>query len=447
MFKLHPKSASSQSQTVDESKIHTMQDDLADVGGGVLEQMPLQQGVEKQTIPVGSEVVFNELPDASFSNLPPAEVFQSKLPKQKLDLNLSQKAVQRMPVSDMGGFSVKDQPKTQAFFQQDQESFPNTKNAYLSNSVEQKTSNVASLDFGKQDKLSMEGVEFQPALQNSDKKSEGNDIKISKERVAVGGARKNQSLYALLTVFVLLCVGAAGAYYWMMQRDSEGVYVIEDDGKVTGGNIEESPDYTTVAVNTLLINNDGSDIREVISEAVTKVEGLFQGDVLQFVFARKDDPAKPLAMQEVISLLNLQLGQDLSNQMNDGVTWFLYNDVDGVKAGFSAKVLSVEVTKKLLEVEEHLLSHELQSVFIQSITPVEAIFNSSIYKTYSIRYLNLDSLQSQSIDYTFRNDSLILGTSKMATRAILDKLDQSNAQSQESSQSQMMKQDQINTSK
>lgn len=429
----------SQPQSIDGSKIHTMQDDLMGIEDVALSQSPLQTA-QKQPISSGNEIVFNNLSDASFSQMPPASALQSQLSQQKNTQSV--KPIQRMPVSDMNGVSFRKQPSADAV-QQEPIQHPNI--SEYSQLPEQKPSSIVSTEpvAEKTEKMSVEGIEFQPVSLSANNSFQNGTSAIKTSPVVV--TPKNRTIYALLAVFVLLCVGAGGAYYWIVRQNSDqSEYVIEDDGKATGEDLEEtiSADYTTTAINTLLINNDGSDITSVINEAVASVGELFQGDVFQFVFAKKNNPTSPLTMQEVMSLMHIQFSQDITNQMNDGVTWFLYNDVDGVKSGFSAKVLNVEVAKNLFKDEEPMLSQEVQNIFIRSITPVSTAFSDSLHRNYAIRYLNIDSLQSQSVDYTFRGDSLILGTSKMTIRAMLDKLDQGMAQIQIQEQAQVNAQNQ-----
>ena len=75
--------------------------------------------------------------------------------------------------------------------------------------------------------------------------------------------------------------------------------------------------------------------------------------------------------------------------------------------------------------EEPNLVSEISPLFLDtSFTAPKAVsFNSSNYANTQIYYLNLATMQNQplSIDYTIFNKKLIIGTSKMTLRSILDK--------------------------
>jgi hypothetical protein len=113
------------------------------------------------------------------------------------------------------------------------------------------------------------------------------------------------------------------------------------------------------------------------------------------------------------------------SSLADNFSLYIYNDQGNIRLGLAVDSKNDVSTKARMFNEEPNLVSEISPLFLDtSFTAPKAVsFNSSNYANTQIYYLNLATMQNQplSIDYTIFNKKLIIGTSKMTLRSILDK--------------------------
>lgn len=128
----------------------------------------------------------------------------------------------------------------------------------------------------------------------------------------------------------------------------------------------------------------------------------------------------PVTFATFSQKMGLSLSPQVVTALDKDFSLFIYNDIGKVRLGLALATSDGEKLRALLIQEEPQLPTELQNIFLAQYSITQGAFKTSAYKGIATRYINMTSSEELSIDYTLSSNQLIIGTSKMTLRSIID---------------------------
>lgn len=221
---------------------------------------------------------------------------------------------------------------------------------------------------------------------------------------------------------------SAGAYYFMIIRQPESSDLIVETPKANetpDQKNQDSVDYAQISETTtnyfnLDQNSSALEIREKMEEiGKTVAESNFAKPV-EFMIV--DSQNNPIDFKTFAEKLDIPLSTEILSDLGENFLLYVNNDSGKPRIGIIASLLNAEKAKSDLLQEEAMLANKLKNLFLtQDYVIDNKDFNSSQYKNFEIRYINVMSPEPLSIDYSITSDKLYFGTSKNTLRALLDK--------------------------
>lgn len=162
-------------------------------------------------------------------------------------------------------------------------------------------------------------------------------------------------------------------------------------------------------------------IKSEINDYVQKV--IAQNPSTPVEFLVTDSQNNPVGFDKFAALAGINLPSSVMTNLSTDFSLFIY--VDGGKARLGLEIGSKDLIstnlKNSLANEESNLPKDLESIFLVSgYTISNAAFNTSYYSGAEIRYFNIISPEELSVDYTIFRNKLLIGTTKMTLRSIID---------------------------
>ena len=246
-------------------------------------------------------------------------------------------------------------------------------------------------------------------------------------------ASKNGTLAILASILILVIVGS-GVYYFLstQKKNIEPAAVAlpaptapEPADERTQTPVPEptmelsptNPNYLPVD----LANSDSAALKSTLDEYVQKVQDSAIATPVEFLIV--DPGNNPVAFEIFAKKLGLTLSPALMANLGDSFSLFIYNDQDAMRLGLSVDSKNDARLKTGLSAEEKTLTQGLQPLIIPADYQFKSvIFNTGDYNGVAIRYLNASDTANLSVDYAISGKQLIIGTSKMTARMILDRI-------------------------
>lgn len=265
---------------------------------------------------------------------------------------------------------------------------------------------------------------YSPFLNASPPKKPTYEPKEEEKKPSRKDVKWGKILFASIVVVAILALAAGGYYFWITRKTpalppieeppiEEPVIVEEPQGKYNTDSpnyllVDTEKNFTPSAIQELLLNT-GSEIKEEnISEPV------------EFIITDTDND--PVAFSIFSILLDLKLSPVLDS-LDEEFSLFIYPDSDNIRLGLAVNVKDKDQIIATLTIKENTLINDLTPLFL-NVTPeiTSKAFQDSQYKNFDIRFVNLDTGETISVDYTLSEDQLIVGTSKNTIRAVIDKI-------------------------
>lgn len=179
---------------------------------------------------------------------------------------------------------------------------------------------------------------------------------------------------------------------------------------------ETNPNYLRLEIETL----DTEKVKTTLRSHAQKVAEENYSSPIEFI--PTDAENKPLSLKAFSTLLELKFSPALMALLGDNFTLFIYNDITAPKFGLVIESRDdINLAKVLLQ-EEKKLADEISPIFFTSEYLTEKKFATSAYGSVNIRYQNIISPDTLSVDYAISENKLIIGTTKLTLRSILDKI-------------------------
>lgn len=237
----------------------------------------------------------------------------------------------------------------------------------------------------------------------------------------------------IATVISIILIAGLGAYYFITTRqsapDSTPAAVVDSSGEASSENSpKNNSEFSLEKANYLTIDptkTDKTKIKEMLSQYADKVASANISSAVEFSVV---DPQKsPVDFSTFAGKLNLTLSKPLSVQLEKSFSLFIYNDNGKKRVGLAIDIKDESAVKKAMLQEEKLLAKEIEGLFLASQYKINSSkYFDSQYKDIAIRYSNITSPEDLSVDYAVSGKKLLIGTTKMTLRSILDYYEQAS---------------------
>lgn len=237
----------------------------------------------------------------------------------------------------------------------------------------------------------------------------------------------------VIAIFVILLI-AGGAYYFWMNRQQKNTEIIENNPEYSGETIptpeikpvpEPEPVITflTDKPNYLTINSDSAsktDITTTLKTYADKVTASKITTPIEFIVVDKEN--NPISFTTFANNFGITLSTGVMKNISDTFTLFIYNDQDNIRFGLSIDSKNDALLKTALLKEEKNIIANITPLFmnVDFTGPTNILFTKAVYNNTEIHYINSTSPQALSVDYAIANKKLLIGTSKMTMRSVID---------------------------
>lgn len=246
----------------------------------------------------------------------------------------------------------------------------------------------------------------------------------------------------VFSVLIIIVIAAGGYYFWSTrQQNTQDVVIDNTPEEPTPEPVPEpipEPEpaitFSTDKPNYLSIDStqkNNTEIKGTLKNYTDKVSKSGATTPVEFIVT--DTQNNPLLFSSFAGSLGLKLSPSVMTSLAETFSLFIYNDNAVTRLGLAIDLKNqpdLKSTNKpqsdlknMLALEEKNLATELSPIFIpENYTLVPKTFASSTYNGQNIRYLNIISPEDLSVDYAIGHNKLLIGTTKMTIRAIIDKI-------------------------
>jgi hypothetical protein len=280
------------------------------------------------------------------------------------------------------------------------------------------------------------------------KNNDSAKIAIKNEAPALNssGNIPKQNLFSkrsiLIAVISIVAVASfAGGYYFWISREvsivdknqggenkQEEVKTEETKLEETSSeeikNIESIPKYLSDKPNFLPIDTENpsyENFKSSMVQSALEIKNLGIKEPVEFILTNSE--RTPVYFSVFKTLSGIKLSDNLMKTLDNSFSLFVYHDSGNMRMALSIGVQDQARASSLIRAEESKLIMELAPLFFEGApSPKGKVeFKDNNYKGVDIRYFNLTDNHSASIDYSFTNGKLIIGTSKNSMWAAIDK--------------------------
>lgn len=249
----------------------------------------------------------------------------------------------------------------------------------------------------------------------------------------------------VLVVFIVALAGLAlwGGYYYWSQRvvpvqesvsAPEVVIVNETQSETTVPQETKAP-YEAKIVNTIIVDDTQGKTVESEMKKVESTLAQYEGaGVFEFFFVDANTNFETLTAKNVLERLSIGLPENIATLVSESGEGRVYFSK---KEGFVRLALAIPMNNRDSALAgalsaEAILPKTFAPLYLGNIdvSDAPATFRDQSYREYALRYHNVNFDQNYSFDYTFRRDTLMVGTSKDGLRDALDFLDGKNSVAQ-----------------
>lgn len=237
----------------------------------------------------------------------------------------------------------------------------------------------------------------------------------------------NKVFAGVITVLVIAIIAGGGYYFWITRQSTPEVVVTPP---VTDPGPEPTPEpvvakFSIDKPNYLNIDDTStparSNTKDLLAFYASQVSQSNITTPVEFMIV--DSNNNPVIFQNFAKKLNLILSPALTANLDKGFSLFIYNDSSVTNLGLAIASKDPTKLKNLMTIEEKTLAKNISPIFLTSdYTLTAKAFASSDYNSTAIRYINIISPEDLSVDYAIYNNKLVIGTTKMTLRSIIDSL-------------------------
>ncbi|MGB2791249.1 MAG: hypothetical protein WBC29_01715 [Candidatus Moraniibacteriota bacterium] len=239
----------------------------------------------------------------------------------------------------------------------------------------------------------------------------------------------------LLIVVILGTISGGAFYFWktrFFQERMDSLAITHPNipdisSNDTTDKLRNKPDaslpFSTTNANPFLVDVETETVSTLREQLMKNAETMRQANMTGPVpFSVVDKTNTPIAFFIFASIFNLGLSGDLLNSLDNSFTLSLFLDNGEPRTTLTITTKNPTDAQKYLTASEKTLPLSLKNILLVDTPPTApaATFSTTSYKSTTIRYFNLSIETPLSFDYTFIDNTLIIGTSKNAERASID---------------------------
>jgi len=253
-----------------------------------------------------------------------------------------------------------------------------------------------------------------------------------------------KNLYRILfSIVVLSIISIVGIGFYYVYTSTKTIKQAEDpispgvENKTTSPNLEtEAPvvinplesKYSSENPNFLSIDSStisSEQLKNKLIEIAEEIKKLPVSKIYEFIVVDKNN--NPITLKTFNESSKLTLSPAIIKKLDQDFSLFFYNDNGNTRLGIRIKTLASN-KKSLFEdlkLQEKTLPEDISVLFLGlTREDKQTEFTTSKYDTSNetVRYLNINSGKTLSIDYMVTENNLIIGTSKETLRKIYLKL-------------------------
>jgi len=231
-------------------------------------------------------------------------------------------------------------------------------------------------------------------------------------------------VFISIIIFTVLIFAALG-YYWMLTRETESQI---EKPPVQQPTIEKttfqpsnyiSPDKPN-PLNIDINNFSPLQAKETLNKTAQKVVTTGYSSAVEFVI--KDSENTDINFIKFADKIGIKLPSGILETLDTKFSFYIYNDQGISHFGLAINIKDAGKLNDLLASEHSNLPSDFSSIFPESI-PSLSIINTgkSSYGGAEIRFVNIHQPDGKySVDYSIYKEKLLIGTSKMTIRGIID---------------------------
>lgn len=227
-------------------------------------------------------------------------------------------------------------------------------------------------------------------------------------------------LFSAIIVFIILIFTALGYYFWLTKysntSDSESLNSSNKNGQTDNISfLSGKPNDITIDIDNL----DKYQIKDIIKKYANEVSSSGLKDTIEFT--PKDSQNDPIKFEIFSDKTEIKIPAPILYNLKSDFSLFIYNDNGKAHLGLNVASKDDAKIRDLIPEEEMNIANNVAFLYFDSgVKPEGANFNPTSYGGADIRYLNMNSSENLSLDYTIFKNHLLIGTSKMTLRSMID---------------------------
>ena len=244
--------------------------------------------------------------------------------------------------------------------------------------------------------------------------------------------------YLLVAAIILITIitGASAYYFWTTRQANppEEIITNNNENNETGNTVPaETPVSSKIDVPKFSIEQPNHLNLDIATATPESIKAILQNNIKELKdskivsaveFVIVDMENKPIKFSSFAEKFGIVFPKSIMSSLKDVFSLFIYNDNENYRLGFTIERTESPGLQKLMLAEEPKLPTDLNPIFLDIAYSSDAKkkFSTSNYDNFLIRYNNIVSPEYLSVDYAFSESKLILGTTKITIRAVIDKI-------------------------
>lgn len=225
-------------------------------------------------------------------------------------------------------------------------------------------------------------------------------------------SRQRKNIFPIVILIIVILLIGGGVYYWW--------------------NYLRAPEKPEPETPVSLIGIERTEIIEIkegeeaglFEELKKKARGFQEQNTFRRILFKKVTEEKDyfLSFKEISEILGLNIPANISDNLGERHTLFLYAQTEENKLGAIVEISDSKNLIEYLESWEETMVEDLKPFFLgqEPGQPAAEEFQDNVYKDVNIRYLNFPD-SSFSIDYTLIESYLIITTSRKNIYGVIDR--------------------------
>jgi hypothetical protein len=252
-----------------------------------------------------------------------------------------------------------------------------------------------------------------------------------------------KSIAIIFSILISLIIAGSGYYFWAIKQSTlEDVNEIPFTGNISTEPITEIPPEPATESEATPITKEPTefspimpnylplDLADTKENITAKIFTDYAGQVarstfttpVEFIVADLDN--NPIGFPTFASKLDISLSSDIMAQLEPSFSLFIHHIGNGEnRIGLTVGTSSASALKSALLKNEAGLISALEPLFTASYDQktISPAFQASSYNGTEIRYRNITGPETLSLDYAIYNNQLIIGTTKITLRSLIDR--------------------------